>query len=234
MARGEGVYKFVIRAFAYGGIALLVFAAVLLFRTLRVDSLGSRADGVVIRNDWDGGDEATAHATVRFEAEGRTVEFTSQVGTSPPLHAVGDRVTVYFWPGRPEEAVLGGFAEQYLRSLVPGVLGLIFLAIGGSLLWGPGWLARRRARIVAGGLPVRAKVTAIRRDESLEVNGQSPWVIVAVFKDEETGRLVECKSHYLWADPTPDHPPGSEVTVYYLAGRPEKHAFDLGKPENEG
>src|SRR5262249_49463040 len=150
-------------------------------QTLVVAALGQRAEGVVVDNVWTGSDdgEATARAVVRFESAGRTIEFTSAVGTKPPLHRVNDRGRVYYWPDKPEAAVVGSFAEWFLFPTVLGGMGLVFLGFGGGFLWLPAWLARRRQEIILNGLRVRAKVTAVRQDNSLQVNDQSPWVIVA-------------------------------------------------------
>jgi hypothetical protein len=201
--------------------------ALILLRTLAIAAIGERAEGTVIGNVWSTGLRRTARATVRFEAGGRTIEFTSAVGMSPPLHHVDDRVTVFYWPGKPEVAIIGGFAEWYLRPMVLGGFGLFFLAIGGGFLWGPAWFVRRRQRIIAEGVPVQAKVIAIRQDRSVKVDHQSPWVIVAEFKDEITGQTVPCTSQYLWADPALQYPVGSEVTVYHLQDRPDQYAFQL-------
>jgi hypothetical protein len=217
----------------YGGIAIVGLGALILLRTLAIAAIGERAEGIVIDNVWSRDLESTAQAVVRFEAQGRAVEFKSAVGTSPPLHGVGDRVRVYYWPSKPEIAVIDGFAECYLRPLNLGAFGLIFLAIGGGFLWGPAWFVTKRNRIIAEGVPVLAKILAIRRDPQLEVNNQSPWVIMAEFKDEITGRIIPCASHYLWADPSLDYPVNSHVTVYHLQDQPDRYAFRLDKMEGK-
>jgi hypothetical protein len=163
--------------------------------------------------------------------DGQTIEFTSSVATNPPLHHVDDRVTVYYWPGEPEVAVIDGFAEWYLRPMILGGFGLVFLAVGGGFLWGPAWFGRKRSHIIAEGVPVQAKVLAIRRDRSVTVNDQSPWVIDAEFKDEITGQLVRCTSHYLWTDPTLTYSVGGAVTVYHLPDQPARCAFQLDKTD---
>jgi hypothetical protein len=219
--------KIAFRIVAYGGIAIISLGALILLRTLAIAAFGERAEGIVIRNVWSRGLRRTAQAVVRFEADGQTVEFKSPVGMSPPLHHVNDKVTVFHWPGRPEVAVIDGFAECFLRPMILGGFGVFFLAIGGGFLWGPAWFARKRQHIIAEGVPVQAKVIAIRRDESVKVDHQSPWVIVAEFKDEVTGQSVPCTSHYLWTDPASEHPVGSEVTVYHLQDQPGKYAFQL-------
>jgi hypothetical protein len=232
MAHSPRAFKIVLRIFAYGGIALICFGALMLGRTLVIAAFGERAEGVVIDNVWTRGtDNDTAQAVVRFEVDGRTVEFKSAVGTSPPLHHVDDRVTIFYWPSKPEDAVIAGFAEWYLRPIILASFGLVFLAIGGGFLWGPAWFARKRQRILAEGVPIQATVIAIRQDTSLEVNEQSPWVIDAEFKDEITGQTVACTSHYIWSDPKREYPVGSKVTVYYLPDELDKYAFQVEKIE---
>jgi hypothetical protein len=231
MANNPKAFRIVLGILAYGGMAVLGLGTLLLLRSLSLAARGQRAEGTVIAHvgSRDSDDRTTVRAVVRFRADGREVEFTNPVGTDPPLHKVNDRVTVLYWPPEPEGAVIDGFAELYLQPIIVAGMGLCLLAIGGGFLWGPAWFASRRQRIILEGLPVPAKVVAIRQDKSVTVDDQSPWVIVAVFKDEWTGQTIQCTSHYLWANPAPDYPVGSEVTVYYLQGRPHKHAFQLDK-----
>jgi hypothetical protein len=229
MARSQRASRIVFRIVAYGGIVIISLGALILLRTLAIATIGERAEGTVIGNVWSKGLRRTARAKVRFEVHDRTVEFTSAVAMSPPLHHVDDRVTVFYWPGQPEVAVIDGFAEWYLRPMILVGFGLFFLAIGGGFLWGPAWFAGRRQRIIAEGVPVQAKVIAIRQDKSVEVDHQSPWVIVAEFKDEITGQTIPCTSHYLWANPALEYPVGSEVTIYHLQDQPNKYAFQLDR-----
>jgi hypothetical protein len=233
MASSRRASRIVFRILAFGGIGLISLGAVMLLRTLAIAAVGERADGVVIGNVWSKGSRGTAHAVVRFEANGRTIEMTSPVGTSPPLHHVDDKVTVYYWPGKPEVAIIKGFAEWYLRPMILCGFGLFFVSVGGGFLWGPAWFARRRQRIIAEGVPVQARVIAVRRDNTVKVDNQSPWVIDAEFKDEITNQIVPCTSHYLWADPTPEYPVGSDVTVYYLPDQPNKYAFKTEQAQDE-
>jgi hypothetical protein len=233
--------RIIYRIFAFGGIAVIALAVLILARTLALAAFGERAEGIVIDNvraDID----SSLQAVIRFEAQGRTIEFTNPVGfevqnvswSSRPLHEINDRVTVCYWPSDPQDAIVKGFADFYLRPIVLSVFGLAFLAFGGGFLWGPGWFVRRRQRIINEGVPVQAKVTAVRIDRSLEVNDQSPWVIEAQFTDTITGKTVKCTSHYLWTNPTPHYPVGSEVTIYHLQDRLDKFAFLLEKAqENE-
>src|SRR5579859_5718785 len=158
MAGNQRAARIVFRIFAYGGLALLGLGALILLRTLAIAAFGERTEGTVIGHAWTPGDwGSTARAIVRFETDGQTVEFTSELGMGRPLHHEGDRVTVFYWPGKPKEAVIAGFAEWYLRPLILFAFGAFFLAIGGGFLWGPAWFAGKRLRIIAEGVPIQAK-----------------------------------------------------------------------------
>jgi hypothetical protein len=234
MARGKTAFKVVLKILACGGLALIGLGTLILLRTLAITAFGKQTDGTVIDNYFDPGlAQPSYYAIVRFDADGQPVEFRSAVGTSPPLHHVNDKVTVYYWPGDPEVAVIDGFAERYLRPTVASAFGLFFLALGGAFLWVPAWLARRRARIIASGVRVQAKVIAIRRETSVAVDHQSPWVIVAEFRDRINAQTVTCTSHYLWTDPVRAYPVGSEVTVYYLPDQPQKYVFQVDRIDGE-
>jgi hypothetical protein len=97
----------------------------------------------------------------------------------------------------------------------------------------PGWLRRKRERIIAEGISAQAKVVDIFIDRSLRVNGRSPWVIVAEFQDPITGETIQCKSHYLWKSPDGQYSVGGSVTVFYLPDRPQKCAFQLDNGEDK-
>jgi hypothetical protein len=81
--------------------------------------------------------------SVRFQtADGRTVEFQSKVGSNAPPK-VGEEVTVYYDPERPEDAKLSlGSTFRPNLKLLPvvfgvflGMLFLMFLSVFALVLW---------------------------------------------------------------------------------------------------
>ena len=81
--------------------------------------------------------------SVRFQpADGRTVEFQNGVGSNAPPK-VGEEVTVYYDPERPEEAKLslGSTFRPNLKLLAVvfgvflGLVALMFLAVFALVLW---------------------------------------------------------------------------------------------------
>jgi hypothetical protein len=169
------------------------------------------------------------YPVVSFEVDGRRLEIKGQIGSKPAAHAVKDTVIVFYQPDDPEHALIGTFRELYLLATILGGVGALLLGIGGGFLWVPGWLRRKRERIIAEGISAQAKVVAIFIDRSLRVNGRSPWVIEAEFQDPITGETIRCKSHYLWESPDGQYRVGGPVTVFYLPDRPKKCAFQLDK-----
>ena len=90
-----------------------------------------------------GGSTGVIYPSVRFQtAEGRTVEFQNGVGSNAPPK-VGEEVTVYYYPERPEEAKLSlGSTFRPNLKLLAIVLGvfvvamvLMFLLVFALILW---------------------------------------------------------------------------------------------------
>jgi hypothetical protein len=64
---------------------------------------------------------------VRFEFSGTEYLASDESPSSTITHALGEKVTVYFPPGRPEQAMIGRWRETYFFTLllVIGLIGLI-------------------------------------------------------------------------------------------------------------
>jgi hypothetical protein len=118
-------------------VPILAAVAVLLFaigvfqsvKISRLETAGLRAPGQVVRLNSEyssgSGSHYTYYPVVRFRTESNaTVEFKDSVGTNPPSHRTGDKVTVLYLAGDPQrQAIIDrGFL---LNWLIPAI---IFLA----------------------------------------------------------------------------------------------------------
>jgi hypothetical protein len=118
-------------------VPILAAVAVLLFtigvfqsiKISRLESAGLRAPGQVVRLNSEhssgSGSHYTYYPVVRFRTDrNTTVEFKDSVGSNPPSHRAGDRVTVLYLAGDPQgQAIIDrGFL---LNWLIPAI---IFLA----------------------------------------------------------------------------------------------------------
>src|SRR5262245_53982730 len=229
MARRRRTSTIFLGLLATAGGGALFMGVLFLVDSVALVATGQRAEGVVVRNVPGSGRRPLIYPVVSFKVAGRPVEIKGQIGSKPAAHAVNDAVTVCYRPHDPEHALIGTFRELYLIATILSGIGAVLVGIGGGFLWVPGWLRRKRERIIAEGISAQAKVVDIFIDRSLRVNGRSPWVIVAEFQDPITGETIRCKSHYLWEAPDGQYRVGGPVTVFYLPDRPQKCAFQLDK-----
>ena len=119
----------------------LVFAAVGIGVGIKNWSFASsarEAEGTVIRLVATS-NRGTVAPVVRYEVDGISFEFQSGVASSPPVHAVGEKVTVLYQPDQPHQGNIKSFMDQWFLPFIFGGLGTLFVVtgsvIGVSRLW---------------------------------------------------------------------------------------------------
>ena len=89
------------------------------------------------------GSGGVAYPSVRYQtADGRTVEFQNKLGTNAPPR-VGDEVTVFYDPARPEDArvalgdtfKINGKLLLVVGAIFLAAVALMFLAVFALALW---------------------------------------------------------------------------------------------------
>lgn len=133
MTRAQGSLKLIGGIFAAVGVVCGLLAAWLYAIQSDFEAEAVRAPGSVVR--LEGGGKGR-RPVVRFfaEAEDREVEITGQVSSSPPAYSVGEKVTVLYRPGHPEDGRIVGFLEQYFAITLLGAFFVIFGGVGAGLL----------------------------------------------------------------------------------------------------
>lgn len=191
---------------AFLGVAAVMLAvtAVLYVRDWSFTRSAARAAGTVtaLVPSSAGTNASSVSDRVRFTtADGRPVEFVETLSTSPPRHAVGDRVTVLYDHDEPTSAMLDDFWSHRLGVVIVsvftgifGVLGAVFSLIG--VLAG-----RRRARIMRDGVPVMADFVETITDHHFRINGRHPFRVVAEARDP-MGKVQRFTSELVRTDPT--------------------------------
>ena len=215
--------------FAALGVAFLAGAGWSYLADRSFAAAGAHAQGTVIEmvggRDSDG--DYSYKPVVEFrDADGRRHVFTSNVSSSPPQHAAGERVQVIYAPATPDEAVIDSFLDRFLLPLILGGLGTVFAAIGFGLLFARLRGRRIAAELRASGLPIQAKVVECYCDTSVRVNGRSPWRVVCQATHPATGKLQSFKSEAIWIDPRAQLA-GKDVRVLVDPARPTRHLIDL-------
>ena len=136
---GLGVFFLLLGLLAMGASAATVLAA------RREAASRIAAWGVVVALRPVAGRRGYIQApVVQFQAQsGEQVTFASSTGAQPPIHTVGQRVTVYYPTGSPREAEIEAPAVLWLVPAGIFAIGLIFAAVGGVLVLVFGVMAAR-------------------------------------------------------------------------------------------
>lgn len=96
----------------------------------------ARAEGEVLALERSRGSKSTTwRPRVRFRVDGVSHEFVDSAGSSPPAFAVGERVTVLFEPGHPEDAMVDSWVGRYLLCTILGGFAALGCLVGSVLLW---------------------------------------------------------------------------------------------------
>jgi uncharacterized protein DUF3592 len=118
-------YKFIVPILAAIAVLLLGIGVFQSMKISRLEAQGVRAQGQVVRLNSEsrsGSSGYTYYPVVRFRtAQNSTIEFKDSVGTNPPSHRTGDKVTVLYLPGDPQrQAIIDrGFV---LNWAIPAVI----------------------------------------------------------------------------------------------------------------
>lgn len=152
---------------------------------------------------------------IEYQApDGQTVRFTAASEESRTQdHRPGEAVTVHHLPGSSRQPWLSSLSRSWFAALIFGCFGLVAAGIGQFLLWRPvvrHWHAARLRRI---GRRTLARIREVRRDTSLEVNGRSPFRIVAHRLDSRGCTVQVFESDPIWFDPSEQVQLGADVDV---------------------
>ena len=126
--------------------------------------------------------------------------------------------------------IMSGGAGLY----VVGGIGLVFAAIGGGILWYGHHKAREAAELKQNGRLIDARVTGVEVNESLEVNGENPFRIVAQWHDKACNQVFVFKSANLWFDPSEFVTEKMDIPVYIDPAKPSRYHMDLSFLPSKG
>ena len=108
--------------------------------------------------------------------------------------------------------------------LIFGGLGLAFLLTALVLLIGALGAERKRRAVRDRGNLVTARVTDVRLDRNVSVNGRHPYVVECRYEGD--GQAYLLSSERIWTG-RPDIAPGAEIPVYWDDYDPKHYTVDL-------
>jgi hypothetical protein len=114
------------------GVVCLLLGVYLASRTLEIDGTAMRTTGEVVSyHEVRDGDDVLYRPRVRFTtATGDIVTIAGQLAAGTKRFEIGARVPVTYAPGKPMEARLATFTDNWLGALLSGIVGAVCL-VGG-------------------------------------------------------------------------------------------------------
>lgn len=219
------VIKYVFAAVGLGMLlgALIWYRSTSTFIQEAVIAEGTVVKLVPVRSDGS----TTYRPTVRFTAAaGQVVEFSSSSSSRPPAYAVGEKVKVYYRPQEPRDAKISGFFSLWGGSLILGLMGGVFSAIGGGIFLVTFLRGHKDKQLVATGRRIDTEFQSVELNQALEVNGRNPFQIVTQWQNPATSKVHVFRGKNLWFDPS-GHIKGQRITVFIDADNPKKYYMDV-------
>jgi len=111
---------------AFGSVSftLLTIAAVLFYYGQKAENQYSKVEGVVVRNQFNGG---MSRPVIRYQFEGRELLYADNTYTNPPAYERGEKVELFVNPNEPQDVWINSFMGRYFAMTLIGGIGLVFL-----------------------------------------------------------------------------------------------------------
>lgn len=215
--------------FSLIGAALLIGGFYLHISTQEFLSGATKTKGEVIDFETHRSDGTTMYApVVSYQArDGKTYEYVSNTSSSSRSYDIGEQVDIFYLQNNPQEAKIDSFFQLYFGELILFILGGIFFLIGAGIIWAGISSNRKREYLQVHGRIVNAKIQTVGLNESLEVNGRNPFMIVAQWHDTATNKVYVFESDNIWFDPA-DYIKEDTIQVYIQPDNPKRYWVDIG------
>ena len=192
---------------------------------------GIQTTGTVIDLEYRDSDDSsgTYAPVVGFtDRDGQRRVYRSSSSSNPPAYKRGEQVTLYYLPDEPERAMIDSFSDRYLMPAIISLFALIFGGIGFGIIIYHAHKQARQARLRQRGLPIHARFIECYRDTSTEVNGRSPWRVVAQATHPASGKQQDFLSDMIWVDLS-EQLAGKRLTVLVDPADADSYLLDLSE-----
>jgi hypothetical protein len=202
-----------------GGICLAAAAYLLLseidFKRNAVD-----INGVVVNYRGNG-----IGPTYAYEfPEGVRHRTSSHSSSSEWSWMDGDTLPIQVDRRDPAKSQIVSFVDQWFAGTLMGIFGAIFGGIGFGMIYYRIRKDRSRKYLLDSGIKIQAQISSVGIDESVTMNGRSPFVVHAEALIDGEIRLFDSDS--IWFNPAP-YLKADTIDVYYDARNPGSYYVDL-------
>lgn len=228
------VLKLISVVFSVIGVGMLAGSIFIFSNTTRFIAGAAEAGGKVIdleRTRSSSSSSSRSSSTmyrpvVEFTtATGKRIEFVSSVGSSPPSHRVGEAVTVLYNPADPSKARIKSFFQLWFGFLIVFFLGLVFAAIGLGMIFVRSRGRQRAEWLRQHGRRMKTAYKGVELNQSLRVNGRSPYHIITQSSDPTSNSVRVFESENIWFDPS-EYIKSETIDVLLDPNNPKKYVMD--------
>ena len=226
--------------FLVPGLFMLYFAVSLYFSTQDFLTRALQTEATIInkrvesRRDSDGKTSTSTYITVTFSTkQGQTI--TKEIGGSSSDNH-GDRVAILYDPAQPNEVKKNSFEGLWLGPLLLSILGGVFSAVGGGMVWVSLKERKRRRWLKSSGQRIEATETHVERDvrrhrsrsgkRRSHTRESVSYCIVCQWHDERSNRMFTFRSDPLDYDPE-GFVSGKTLPVLIDPQDPSRYVVDL-------
>ncbi|MDB5078117.1 MAG: hypothetical protein JWP00_41 [Chloroflexi bacterium] len=206
------VYKIFARVFGGIGAFFLLVSLIITISTTLFISQSLTAGGTV--TDVIKPNNRSYIFVISFTPSiGQPVQFSTTASANPPAFQAGQQVRVYYNPSDPaNSARVDSFTSLWFWTVLPGLLGLAFGGVGLGFFLTMNFKERKQKWLRLHGQPLTARVTAVRLNRGMKINGKSPYVVHAEGHGPQKDQAYSFKSDNIWPNP-PALAAGDEITV---------------------
>lgn len=219
--------RIILGIFAVIGLLMLMGGSYFYLSGYSQEKSGIVVTGQIIDLSVHRSDDGASYCPVVKYTDGQEEYVMESSYCSSGYHnAPGDDIDVIYQPGNPDNAVIHSFGGLYGGAVILLGMGAVF-ALAGTLPLIIMYLRSKSGqRLLREGMPVKARFSEVILNTTININGRSPFQIVAQMHDTAANTVKLYYSHNIAFDPSP-FINQEFVTVYVDTKNPDKYYMDI-------
>lgn len=219
--------RIILGIFAVIGLLMLMGGSYFYLSGYSQEKSGIVVTGQIIDLSVHRSDDGASYCPVVKYTDGQEeYVMESSYCSSGYRNALGDDIDVIYQPGNPDNAVIHSFGGLYGGAVILLGMGAVFALVGTLPLIIMYLRSKSGQRLLREGMPVKARFSEVILNTTININGRSPFQIVAQMHDTAANTVKLYYSHNIAFDPSPfiDQ---EFVTVYVDKKNPDKYYMDI-------
>lgn len=219
--------RIILGFFAVIGLLMLMGGSYFYLSGYSQEKSGIVVTGQIIDLSVHRSDDGASYCPVVKYTDGQEEYVMESSYCSSGYHnAPGDDIDVIYQPGNPDNAVIHSFGGLYGGAVILLGMGAVFALVGTLPLIIMYLRSKSGQRLLREGMPVKARFSEVILNTTININGRSPFQIVAQMHDTAANTVKLYYSHNIAFDPSP-FINQEFVTVYVDKKNPDKYYMDI-------